>query len=129
MVRIRSEHAIGFLKGRFHSLKNLCVVIRDKNTHKIATYWVATCVALHAFAMQCEDDERSDDEDDAVMRDPFIAEGLSSASDSDHDIRLPSRISRTRLQAGKDHRQKLKERLFRAKARQAERHVLLSGLR
>jgi len=48
------------------------VAIRDKNGHKIATYWVATCVALHAFAMQCEDHDRDDDrddEDEAVMLD------------------------------------------------------------
>jgi len=92
------------------------VAIRDKNGHKIATYWVATCVALHAFAMQCEDDDRSDDgddEDDAVMLDPFIVEGLSSASDSDHDIPLPSQSSRTCLQAGKYHCQKLKRGSFR----------------
>jgi len=125
MICIQSEHAIGFLKGWFHSLKNLCVAIRDKNGHKIATYWVATCVALHAFAMQCEDDDRSDDgddEDDAVMLDPFIVEELSSASDLDHNIPLPSQSSRTRLQAGKYHCQKLKERLFQAKARHQDQH-------
>jgi len=55
------------------------VAIRDKNGHKIATYWVATCVAIHAFEMQCEDHDRSDDgddEDEAVMLDLFIVEGL-----------------------------------------------------
>ena len=79
MIHIRSEHAFGFLKGQFHSLKNLCVGIKDKNSHLIATYWVATCVILHAFTIQCEDDERldaGDDEGDVVMCDPFIVEGL-----------------------------------------------------
>jgi hypothetical protein len=120
MLRIRSEHAIGFLKGRFHSLKNLRVAIKDGNGHKIATYWVAACVAVHAFAMQCEADERSDDESDAVMQDPFIMEGLSSDSDSD-SIHPPERTGITRLQGGKAHRQQLKEKLFRAKAKRAER--------
>ena len=83
-------------------------------------YWVATCVALHAFAMQCEDDERSDDEGDAMIHDPFLVEGLSSGSDSDHNILLPSHISQTQLQAGKDYQQKLKEVFFWAKARRAE---------
>ncbi|KAI0045772.1 hypothetical protein FA95DRAFT_1455900, partial [Auriscalpium vulgare] len=54
MVRIRSEHAIGYLKGRFHSLKGLRVSIRDSRSHKYATYWVAACIGVHAFAMQCE---------------------------------------------------------------------------
>lgn len=80
MVRIRSEHAIGFLKGRFHSLKHLRVQIADERSHKFATYWVAACIGIHAFAMQCEDDERSDSNSD---QDPFIAEGLSSSSDFD----------------------------------------------
>jgi hypothetical protein len=54
MVRIRSEHAIGFLKGRFQSLKNLRVSIKDEKTHKFATYWIAACIGVHAFAMQRE---------------------------------------------------------------------------
>ena len=82
MVRIRSEHAIGFLKGRWHSLKHLRVRITDERSHKFATYWIAACVGLHAFAMQCEEDERIDD-DDGQHEDPFIAEGLSSSSSDD----------------------------------------------
>ena len=121
MVRIRSEHAIGFLKGRFHSLKNLRLAIKDANGHKLATYWIAACITVHAFAMQCEDDEQSSDESDGVMRDPFIAEGLSSDdSESGGDNQAPTRTDMTRLQGGKTHRQQLKVRLFRAKARQAE---------
>jgi hypothetical protein len=61
-VRIRSEHAIGFLKGRFQSLKGLHVSIKDTKTHQFATYWVAAFVSVHSFAMQCEDE-------DAVMAD------------------------------------------------------------
>ncbi|KAF8233325.1 hypothetical protein L208DRAFT_1037192, partial [Tricholoma matsutake] len=53
-ARIRSEHAIGFLKGRFHSLKNLHLNISDKRTHILATYWVAACIGVHSFKMQCE---------------------------------------------------------------------------
>ncbi|KAF7372947.1 DDE Tnp4 domain-containing protein [Mycena sanguinolenta] len=86
MVRIRSEHAIGFLKGRFQSLKGLRISIKDDKTHQFATYWVAACVAVHSFAMHCEDEERGPEEDeDAVMADPFIGEGLSSDSEGDAD--------------------------------------------
>ncbi|KDQ48957.1 hypothetical protein JAAARDRAFT_102690, partial [Jaapia argillacea MUCL 33604] len=49
MVRIRSEHVIGYLKGRFHSLKSLRVNIKDEASHKFATYWVVACIALHNF--------------------------------------------------------------------------------
>ena len=65
MIRIRSEHAIGFLKGRFQSLKELCLEICDDRSHKFATYWIAACVGIHSFAMQCEADERGGDHSDA----------------------------------------------------------------
>jgi hypothetical protein len=56
MVHSWSEHAIGFLKGRFQSLKHLCVHILGERSHKFATYWVAACITIHTFAMQCEDE-------------------------------------------------------------------------
>jgi hypothetical protein len=123
-VRIRSEHAIGFLKGRFHSLKNLRLKIKDKRSHIFATYWVAACVGVHSFAMQCEEDERhldNSDSDLSAPEDPFIAEGLSSSDDPDvATMTAPSQITRAnRLQAGKVHRERLKEKLFRSKARRA----------
>jgi hypothetical protein len=88
MLRIRSEHSIGFLKGRFHSLKHLCVHIKDEATHKIATFWVSSCIGIHAFALRHEQEERGGD----VVSDnpdPFIAEGLSSdESESDNNAGL-----------------------------------------
>ena len=59
-ICIRSEHMIGFLKGRFQSLKELCVQIMNKKSHKFATYWVACCVGVHMFVMACEDAGESD---------------------------------------------------------------------
>jgi hypothetical protein len=113
MVRIRSEHAIGFLKGRFHSLKGLRVNIKDAKTHKFATYWVAACVAVHSFAMEHEAEERGDSDDEAVMADPFIHEGLSSSSDSDANA-VPA-APRQRMQTGQAKREHLRDLLFRAK--------------
>lgn len=121
MVRIRSEHAIGFLKGRFHSLKGLRVNIKDEKTHKLATYWVAACVGVHSFAMQSEAEERGPDSDEeAVMADPFIREGLSSSSDSDANAALaPAGVQS--VHPGKAKREDLKRRLFKAKDRR-KRH-------
>lgn len=118
MVRICSEHAIGFLKGRFHSLKHLRVHIKDANSHKLATYWIAACVGLHAFAMQCKAEERVED-DDEHQDDPFVAEGLSSSSGSDNDTPPPRNPTQHRLQAGKARREALKQALFRAQERRA----------
>ena len=78
MVHIWSEHAIGFLKGRFQSLKHLHVCILNERSHKFATYWVAASITIYAFAMQCEDEEQSDSNSD---KDPFIVGGLSSSSE------------------------------------------------
>lgn len=129
MVRIRSEHAIGLLKGRFQSLKGLRVRIKDKNSHQFATYWVAACIGIHAFAMQCEAEERARDnsvgDDD---EDPFIAQGLSSDSDSDTNLNPLSfsqgPISGLRLRKAKARREQLKRRLFRAKDRRQRQQDL-----
>ncbi|KAF8231832.1 hypothetical protein L208DRAFT_1275302, partial [Tricholoma matsutake] len=125
-VCIRSEHAIRSLKGRFHSLKNLCLSISDKTSHILATYWVAACIGVHSFAMQCKECKWQYDNDVnsdlSAPKDPFIAEGLSSSSDSDVATTMPlprSTIPATHLRAGKAHCENLKEKLFRSKARRA----------
>lgn len=130
MVRIRSEHAIGYLKGRFHSLKNLRIKIKDKTTHILATYWIAACIGVHAFAMRCEEQERELDPSIADRDDPFIAEGLSS-SDPDINPSAPSQVNThpARLQAGKIHRENLKTQLFRSKTRRVRRAAQLRAER
>lgn len=121
MVRIRSEHAIGFLKGRFASLKHLRISIVDEAAHIFATYWIAACIGLHCFAMMCEDDENPDRDLDNMQsswRDPFIDEGLSSGpSDVENErFRPTARYSRAtqRLRKAKAKREKIKQQLFRA---------------
>jgi hypothetical protein len=86
MVCIWSEHVIGFLKGQFHSLKHLQLRISDECSHKFSMDWIAACIEIHAFAMQCEEEEQEDA--DSNFEDPFIAEGLS-LSDSDSDDPAP----------------------------------------
>jgi hypothetical protein len=116
MVRICSEHSIGFLKGRFHSLKDLQILIKDEKTHKFMTYWVAACVGVHAFAMQREAEERgADNDDEAVMADPFIDEGLSSESDSEGNSTAAQ--PGICIHHGKAKWKQLKHRLFKAKER------------
>ena len=114
MVHIQSEHAIGFHKGRFHSLKHLRIWINDERSHKFATYWIVACIGIHAFAMQCEDKERSDDKESE--EDLFITEGVSSSeSDGIGPPREPA--SQQWLRVGKARREELKRALFRAKER------------
>ena len=130
-VRIHSEHVIGFLKGHFHSLKNLRLKISDKKLHILATYWVAACIGVHSFAMQCEEYESRLDRsnsDCSPHKDPFVAEGLSSSSDSDVATSFaPRRINTrpSRLEAGKAHHERLKTQLFRSKTRYAQHNTCI----
>ena len=110
-IRIRLEHAIGYLKGRFQSLKELRVQIMNQKSHKFATYWVACCVGVHTFAMTCEDA----DEENEYSRQDFINDGLSSSSDSESDAVGQQRAGR--LGEGKRLCEALKRRLLRAKGR------------
>lgn len=53
-VRIRSEHCVGFIKGRWQSLKGLRVRIDNPKQLTFATLWVTACINLHSFAMNHE---------------------------------------------------------------------------
>ena len=113
-IRIRSEHAIGFLKGQFQSLKELRVKITNQKSHKFATYWIAACIGVHAFAMACEDADKDNEYDGQ----DFINDGLSFSSGSESDFAARTQQRPGRLGEGKRLCEALKRRLFRAKERQ-----------
>jgi hypothetical protein len=68
-IRIRSEHCIGFLKGRFQSLRDLRIRINTEKNMKFAALWVTACIAVHSFAMDHEDGSK-------VANDNFFIQGL-----------------------------------------------------
>lgn len=117
---ILSEHAIGFLKGRFQSLKNLRPHIHSRTSHILATYWVAACIGIHAFATRHEREERGLNVDEEI-NDPFIDEGLS-VSDDESNIFVQPNTTRaaTCLQQGKLRREQLKNKLLKAKLQSAK---------
>ena len=121
MIRIWSKHAIGFLKGRFQSLKGLHILIKDEASHKFTTYWVIAAIGVHSFAMKCEKDECGAEDSD----DPFIAEGASSSSDSDQEQVAPFPTTRSRgpwsLAHAKAYCEHLKALLLRAREKRAHR--------
>ena len=53
-IRIKSEHAIGYLKGRFQLLKKLRLNITTKNDVVYLTGWINACIILHSFCMDQE---------------------------------------------------------------------------
>jgi hypothetical protein len=50
-VRIRSEHAIGYLKGTWQSLRGLRIRLDNEDHIHYATLWIITCIHLHTFAL------------------------------------------------------------------------------
>lgn len=56
-VRIRSEHCMGYLKGRWSSLRGLRLRVDHTEAHIFATLWIATCIHLHNFTVAHENKE------------------------------------------------------------------------
>ncbi|PPQ74561.1 hypothetical protein CVT24_004353 [Panaeolus cyanescens] len=124
-VRIKSENCIGFLKGRFQSLKGLRINIVNEKTHKYATYWILGSVAVHDFALRCEKQEKDQGLYHANrtegMADPFVEFGPSHR---DRDREREGRVSTeagaasgarsVNLAAAKARREELKQCLFAA---------------
>ncbi|KIK75198.1 hypothetical protein PAXRUDRAFT_173491 [Paxillus rubicundulus Ve08.2h10] len=50
-VCICSEHAIGYLKGTWQSLRGLCVRLDSEDHIQYATLCIITCIHLHSFAL------------------------------------------------------------------------------
>ena len=53
-IRIRSEHCMGYLKGRWSSLRGLRLRIDNRNAKSITSIWIMTCIHLHNFAIAHE---------------------------------------------------------------------------
>jgi hypothetical protein len=117
---VRSEHCVGYVKGRWASLRGLRVSIKGEKGIRYAILWIIACIHLHAFAMR---HERGED----MSKDKFYQRGqryqkkqrclerrwqrdcqenmanVEGALDADDDVEL--------LQ-GKIKREMLKEELF-----------------
>ena len=77
-VRVKSEHAMGYLKGRFSSLRGLRQQIGDATDHKRALVWVKTCIIIHTLVSFIEEG----DEDSDFMEE-LVREGTDVPGDVD----------------------------------------------
>jgi hypothetical protein len=75
-VRVKSEHAMGYLKGRFSSLRGLRQQIDDVTDHKCALAWVKTCIIIHTLVSFIEEG----DEDNEFMTE-LVREGMDAPGD------------------------------------------------
>ena len=73
-VRVKSEHAMGYIKGRFSSLRGLRQQIGDVLDHKRALAWVKTCIIIHTLVSFVEEG----DEDNEFMEE--LVRGSSHSS-------------------------------------------------
>lgn len=53
-LRVRSEHAIGALKGRFQCLRGLRLLINSKLDHVNACRWITIAIILHNIVVELE---------------------------------------------------------------------------
>jgi hypothetical protein len=54
-LRVRSEHCMGALKGRFQCLRGLRVSINSKKEHHKACRWITIAIILHNLIIDVED--------------------------------------------------------------------------
>nr|GAT45093.1 predicted protein [Mycena chlorophos] len=131
-VRVRSEHCIGFLKGRFQSLKGLRILIRSKTDHRYANQWIVACVAVHAYAMHHEAKlakAAGKDSYEEAWQDAFVAEGREEfAAEQRSQVSENRALStwaarRARIAAGRSKREELRDALLEARlARRNRQH-------
>lgn len=53
-IRVRSEHCMGALKGRWQCLRGLRVAINSKHDHVYACQWITSAIILHNLAIEVE---------------------------------------------------------------------------
>lgn len=75
-VRVKSEHAMGYFKGRFSSLRGLRQQIGDATDHKRALAWVKACIVIHTLVSFVEEG----DEDNEFMEE-LVREGTDASDD------------------------------------------------
>lgn len=54
--RIRIKHAIGMLKGRWQSLRELRILIKDERSAARANLWIQACIVLHNYLVDIGED-------------------------------------------------------------------------
>ncbi|KAJ3531949.1 hypothetical protein NMY22_g7953 [Coprinellus aureogranulatus] len=107
-IRIRSEHAVGYVKGRFQSLRGLRQQIVDKKAHERALVWVRTCLVLHNMIQDIESGEPIDEEWEEQLMARADLDGNESGDEGGGGVAA----SRARESRGQRKRREVQEWLF-----------------
>ena len=79
--RVRIEHAIGILKGRFSSLREMRTQIRNRKEMKVAIKWIISCVVLHNLLADLKDQWNELYEEDEPDSAPVVNEDNDNSND------------------------------------------------
>lgn len=100
---MKSEHAMGYIKGRFSSLRGLCQQIDNAVDHARALAWIKTCIVIHTLISFIESGS-----EDSDFVDELIAEGRDAPVAPENELVAES-VRETR---GQGRREQLKADLF-----------------
>ncbi|KAF4036907.1 DDE superfamily endonuclease [Phytophthora infestans] len=95
-VRVVNEHTIGVLKGRWSSLRELRVQIRQNEDMNRVLLWLSDCVVLHNIMLLFDDDWPSDGESSGSDSD-----GENSGSDDEDPYTFRRRIKAKAIARGR----------------------------
>ena len=79
-LRVRSEHCMGALKGRFQCLRGLRVDINSNEDHVQACRWMTVCIILHNLIIDVEGVEHTQE---------YVAQHGAAEEEADHGPRHP----------------------------------------
>lgn len=103
-IRIRVEHTIGLLKGRFQSLFQLRIQVYDHKKHLWAIMWIRCCIILHNLIIQLERDAVDKEWRQEMYNEWYAREGAAHRlhfnredlqQDSDNADNIPRRRAMT----------------------------------
>jgi hypothetical protein len=107
-VRIESEHAIGYLKGRFQSLRELRLKVNSEDHVQYVNLWIQACIILHSFCM--------DHELGNLQQDVFYQQGIAmervqreSQEQSQQPRRQPREANTTQAENARQRARELKK--------------------
>jgi hypothetical protein len=103
---VKSEHAMGYIKGRFCSLRGLRQQIDNDIDHKRALLWIKACIVIHTLIAIIE----SGSEDEGYVNE-LVQEGLAATVPTDTDDNTPDPAP-GRETRGQRKRNALKAQLF-----------------
>jgi hypothetical protein len=105
-LRVRSEHCMGALKGRWQSLRGLRVAINSKREHVQACRWITVAIVLHNIVVSQEGSEWSD----YYISQYDMSEEPGPPADDDH---IPGVLRSVRTGNGEARREELIDALLR----------------